>query len=98
MSLVIQCGPRRRILRYTYGWKLERLTEKGNWKEDAPAWPSTLAHALENMAERILADDQDKAIEPKELAAELAHAVAAVEDYIARARRIGQELEADLAR
>jgi hypothetical protein len=96
MSFVIQCGPTRRIVRYAYGWKLEKLRPKGDWKEDSPAYPANLGQALENLAERILADDQEKTIEPKELAAELAHAVAALEDYTARARKIGQELEEDL--
>ncbi len=97
-DFVIQCGPDRRILRYSYGWKLEKRNERGIWREDRPAYPASLAQALEEMAERILADDQAKTIEAKELAADLAHAVAALEDYAARARKIGQELEEDLQR
>lgn len=97
MSLVIQCGPSRRILRYRYGWKIEKLVKSG-WREDRPAYPANLGQAFEMVAERILADDQEKAIAPNELAAELAHAVAALEDYTARARKVGQELEEDLQR
>lgn len=97
--IVIQCGPNRRIVRYRYGWRIERLaTRKGkpDWKEDAPAYPATLAHGFEMIAERIWADDGGGTIAPNELPAELAHAVAALEDYAARARKIGQELEGDL--
>ena len=44
--------------------------------------------------ERTLADAT--ATTPAGLPAELAHAIAAVEDYFGRARQIGRELEEDI--
>jgi hypothetical protein len=95
MSFVIQCGPKRRIVRERHGWKLERKTEAGNWKKDAPAYPANLGHACEMIAERILVD-RDVELCPEDLAAALGHAVVALEEYFTRARHIGQAFEEDL--
>jgi hypothetical protein len=65
--MIIQCGKNRRIKSYTYGWKIERLVvaESGKnigqqrWDEDSPAYPSSLANALEAVLDRTLKESPD---------------------------------------
>jgi len=65
--MIIGCG-KRRIVSYTYGWKIEIEKEKSekskdvgevHWVEDSPAYPATLAQALGMVRERILKDMPD---------------------------------------
>jgi hypothetical protein len=67
---IILVTPTRRLITYPYGWKVERLytpeepTKKNPdmtpyWKEDAPAWPGTLAQGLYMAAERHIRENGD---------------------------------------
>ena len=87
--MIINCG-KRRIVSYTYGWKIEieKTKEKSGeryWSEDRPAWPASLAQALEMVCERELKDSPDITIH--QLPDALRTAYSAVHKYMEQARR-----------
>lgn len=58
--MIISCG-KRQLVSYTHGWKIEikkvnQKTQKTYWVEDRPAYPASLAHALEIVCEREMID------------------------------------------
>lgn len=89
--MIINCG-KRRIVSYTYGWKLEieRVKKSGEkyWAEDSPAYPSNLEQALEMVFERELKDSPDVGIH--QLPEALKNAAAAVRKYAEMARKAAQ--------
>ena len=62
--MIIECG-KRRLVSERFCWKIEILhtSKKGkkSWKEDRPAYPATLAQALEMVYEREIRDMGDMA-------------------------------------
>ena len=80
--MIIPCG-NRRIVSYCYGWQIQRLHTK-RWREDAPAYPATLAQACEMVAERILKESGTTT--PSKLVNELRAAAHAVHKYMEIAR------------
>jgi hypothetical protein len=64
--MIIDCG-KRRLVSDRWGWKIEirhinQKTGATEWREDRPAYPSSLAQALEALCERILTDGPDLTI------------------------------------
>lgn len=98
--MVIDCGPNRRIVWYRWGWRIDRRIETKDgsikWTEDAPAYPSNLAQAFENVAERILAESDDAT--PAELPALLLRLEVRLQRYFDQARELGTKLEEELKR
>lgn len=87
--MIINCG-KRRIVSYTYGWKIEieRAKKDGGelyWSEDSPAYPSSLQQALEMVFERELKEGPDIAL--NQLVEELRAAALAVRKYMEQARK-----------
>ena len=86
--MIIDCG-RRRLVSERYGWKIEiqHLNKKTgvlDWREDRPAYPSSLAQALEMLCERVLTDGPDLTI--TELPEALKTAAREVRRYMELAR------------
>ena len=85
--MIIECGERR-LVSYTYGWMIQKLhkSRSGNirWREDPPAYPSTLAQACQMLAERILKESGDTT--PSGMVRELQAAVHTVHKYMEKAR------------
>lgn len=91
--MIISCG-KRRIVSYTYGWKIEIERVKGNdatkpgekyWAEDSPAYPANLAQACEMVFERELKDMPD--VDITHLPEALKTAAATVRKYMQCARQ-----------
>jgi len=85
--MIILCG-KRRLVSYVYGWRIEiqHAGKKGiRWKEDAPAYPATLAQACEMVLERELTDGPDITI--AELPEALKNAAHTVREYLKLARQ-----------
>lgn len=87
--MIINCG-NRRIVSYKYGWKIEiqkrhKETRKLYWDEDRPAYPATLAQALEMVFERMVKEEGE--IAPSELLRTLRDASGQVRHYMELARQ-----------
>lgn len=80
----IQINKDYRLAGYKYGWRIEKRGEKG-WLEDRPAYPASLAAALESVAERIFKDGGDCTID--QLPQRLRQASTEVRKALASARR-----------
>jgi hypothetical protein len=96
----------RRLVWYGYGWRIERRVEiasgdrKGeqDWREDAPAYPATLAQAAEVLAERIAIDklaavDAGEILNLATLADEIEAAVEEIRQHFQEAAKIGAVLD-----
>lgn len=86
--MIIECG-KRRLVSYRYGWmiQIKHQNKKSGaleWQEDRPAYPSSLAAALETLLERILTDGPD--LTPGQLPDALREAGREVRRYLAEAR------------
>jgi len=85
--MIINCG-KRRIVSYPYGWRIDivKVTKKGEqvWREDSPAYPSSLAQACEMVLERELKEGPDVSI--NQLPEALKNAAGSVRKYMALAR------------
>jgi hypothetical protein len=86
-NMIIDCG-QRRIVSDRYGWQIQKYhkSEAGNvrWREDAPAYPATLAQACQMVAERIFKESGDTT--PSRMVSELRQASHAVHKYMEIAR------------
>lgn len=82
--MIINCG-RRRIKPDRFNWTVERLSDEGNWIPDRPAYPASLAQALQMILERTLCD-RDEGIDVKDLPRALQAAYREVLTYTRKAR------------
>jgi len=90
--VVINCG-KRRIVPYTYGWKIEIKKVYGEdsksagdeyWGEDRPAYPVTLTQAILEVYDRELKEAADE-IDLRELRSVLDAVEGRVKGYLSEA-------------